>query len=177
MTSDLRAPEGREWRAAAPPNRLTALADRLWRAAYRAAYWGLRLYWWVCFVRTSGVYVAVWVGDEVLLIRNSYRSYLSMPGGGVARGEERAVAGARELEEEVGVPVDARDLVHCGDFMPVVHHQRDDASVYELRLREVPEITVDRREVVWAGLRTPTAALAEELAPVVRLYLEAYVSS
>lgn len=162
----------REWRPASATGALTALASRAWHAAYRLAYWGLRVYWWLFFVRTAGVYVAVWVGDEVLLIRNSYRGFQSLPGGGVARGEDRASAAARELAEEVGISVEPGSLGFAGTYTAVVHHQTDDASVFELAFESPPDVKLDGREVVWAGLCDLETALTRNLAPVVRLYLE-----
>ena len=69
------------------------------RVAYR-----LLLAWW--FVRRpaiQGSYVAVWHGERVLVIRNSYRKSLSFPAGGRARGETLLDAARRELLEEVGI--------------------------------------------------------------------------
>ena len=148
------------------------LVDSLIRAAMRLAY-RLRVAWW--FVRRPalhGPYVAVWHGERVLVIRNSYRRLLSFPAGGRARGESMPDAARRELHEEVGIPAELEELAYYGE---VVHHTRyveDHAHVFELRRETAPEPRVDRREVIWAEFLTPEDALARGVVGPVRLYLE-----
>jgi len=149
------------------------LLDRLWRSAFRVAY-RLRLAWW--YVRRPaihGSYVAVWHGERVLVIENSYRKRLSFPAGGRARGESLLEAARRELGEEVGIAAPIEELTYYGEFVHHSRHAEDHGHVFELRCASAPEVRVDRREVVWAEFLTPDDALARGVVGVVQLYFEA----
>ena len=61
--------------------------DRAWRLGLRVAWLGLRVWWFGARPATHGVYVAVWSGERVLLVRHSYRTGTSLPGGMRRRGE------------------------------------------------------------------------------------------
>ena len=156
---------------------MRGLPDRLWRSAFRVAY-RLRLAWW--YVRRPaihGSYVAVWHGERVLVIENSYRKRLSFPAGGRARGESLLEAARRELGEEVGIAAPIEELTYYGEL---VHHSRyaeDHGHVFELRCASAPEVRVDRREVVWAEFLTPDDALARGVVGVVQLYFESLTRS
>ena len=153
-------------------SRVRELLDSLWRAAMRLAY-RLRLAWW--FVRRPaihGSYVAVWHGERVLVIKNSYRRLLSFPAGGRARGESLPDAARRELCEEVGISSEIEQLAYYGEMVHRTSYVEDHGHVYELRCETAPEPRVDRREVVWAEFLTPEDALARGVVGVVRLYLE-----
>ena len=151
---------------------MRGLLDRLWRSALRVAY-RLQLAWW--YLRRPvihGSYVAVWHGERVLVIENSYRKYLSFPAGGRARGEELHETARRELREEVGIAAQPEELSYYGEL---VHHSRyaeDHGHVFELRCASAPEVRVDRREVVWAEFLAPDDALARGVVGIVRRYLE-----
>jgi 8-oxo-dGTP pyrophosphatase MutT (NUDIX family) len=151
---------------------VSAILDSLWRIAMRLAF-RLRLAWW--YVRRPaihGSYIAVWHGERVLVIRNSYRKLLSFPAGGRARGETLLEAARRELREEVGIHVEPDQLAYCGDFMHDGSYAEDHGHVFELCCPAEPAVSVDRREVVWAEFLTPEEALARGVVGVVRLYLE-----
>lgn len=148
------------------------MRDSLWRIAMRVAY-QLQLAWW--FVRRPaihGSYVAVWHGECVLVIRNSYRKRLSFPAGGRARGETLLDTAQRELLEEVGICAEAEHLAYYGEVVHRVSHAEDHAHFFELRCAAAPEVRIDRREVIWADFLTPEDALARGVVGVVRLYLE-----
>jgi len=151
---------------------MRALLDPLWRSAMRVAY-RLRLAWW--YVRRPaihGSYVAVWHGERVLVIRNSYRRRLSFPAGGRAHGETLLEAARRELHEEVGISAPADQLAYYGELVHHNHYAEDHGHVFELRCASAPEVCVDRREVIWAEFLAPDDALARGVVGVVRLYLE-----
>jgi 8-oxo-dGTP pyrophosphatase MutT (NUDIX family) len=138
------------------------------RIAYR-----LRLAWW--YVRRPeihGSYIAVWHGERVLIIRNSYRRYLSFPAGGRARGESLLDAAQRELSEEVGISAAHADLAYYGEFVYDGRYAEDHGHVFELHCASAPEVRVDRREVVWAGFLAPDEALARGVVGIVEMYLE-----
>ena len=146
--------------------------DRCWRTALVLAYGGLRAYWFAVRPRTRGVYVAVWVQGNLLVIRNSYRPRLSLPGGAVDRGEEVASAAARELREEVGIEVEAGALRFARSYIVNEDYHEDRASFFEIELENEPDIAIDRREVVWAEFRALAGMKRAELVTPLRLYLE-----
>ena len=148
------------------------IAPALWRTAMRVAY-ALQLAWW--FVRRpviAGSYVAVWHGDRVLVIQNSYRRRLSFPAGGLKRGETPRDAALRELREEVGIAAEAAHVVYYGEIVNASGYAEDHAHVFELRCGAAPRIHVDGREVIWADFLSPEDALARGVVGVVRRYLE-----
>ncbi len=146
--------------------------DFCWRAALVVAYAGLRAYWFVVRPETRGVYVAVWVRGNLLVIRNSYRSEISLPGGAVNRGETVAYAAVRELCEEVGIEVEVEALRFARTY--VVNHEfhNDHASFFEIELEHEPVVAIDRREVVWAEFRAAEDVKRDEMVAPLRLYLE-----
>jgi 8-oxo-dGTP diphosphatase len=152
------------------------LLDRLWRSALRVAY-RLQLAWWYLRRPTiHGSYVAVWHGERVLVIQNSYRKRLSFPAGGRARGETLLEAARRELREEVGISTPLEELAYYGEFVHHASHAEDHGHVFELYCASAPEVRVDRREVIWAEFLAPDEALARGMVGVVRLYLESIAS-
>src|SRR5688572_17354680 len=63
------------------PSQQPSLTDRAFQLAYKAAYRLMRAYWTVRKPNTHGALVALWNGGNVLLVRNSYVPYYSLPGG------------------------------------------------------------------------------------------------
>jgi len=161
----------------APTRRtLDALArrtlDAIMRAAYRLGFRLLRVWWRLRHPTLEGVYVAVWHGGRVLLIRNSYQSAESFPSGRRSRGEPPAEAAARELREEVGIEVACAALVHTAEWTLETPLARDHVHVFELHLDAEPRIAIDHREVVWARFETPERARERRLLPAVARYLD-----
>ena len=148
------------------------MRDRLFRMGLRVAYRARLASWFVTRPRLRGAAVAVWHGERLLVIRNSYRRLLSIPAGGLRRREEPLAAALRELREEVGIDAPAAALRYAGEIVTRVAHAEDHVHVYELRVDAPPALRVDRREVVWAGFVAPEEAIEQGLAEYVRLYLE-----
>ncbi len=142
------------------------------RAVYRLAHWGLRLLWFVRRPETTGALVAVWYHGRVLLVKNSYRTQVTLPGGYVKPREDRRTTAARELREEVGISVQPKRLVHAYHGTHLFEHRKDTLDIYELEMPEVPSVVVDDREVVFAEFRTPDEALDMKIVP----HLEDYLS-
>ncbi len=121
--------------------------------------------------RLRGAAVAVWHEGRLLVLRNSYRRLLSLPAGGLRRGEEPREAARRELFEEVGIEVPAAALRYAREIVWRVAHAEDHVHLFELHLEEAPRLRVDGREVVWAEFLAPEEAIARGLTEYVRRYL------
>lgn len=147
------------------------MVDLLWRVALRFAHATLLCWWFLTRPTLEGAFVALWVGERLLIVRNSYRKDLSLPSGGVERGEEPRAAAARELYEEVGIRVAPDDLRAVGSFTLSYEGKRDHSHFFELRLPEPPTIAIDHREVVEAMFLDEAELTSRSLVPHVRAYL------
>lgn len=148
------------------------MINALIRVVYRLAHWGLRLLWLIRRPETTGALVAVWCRGRILLVKNSYRSQLTLPGGYVKAREDRRTTAARELREEVGIQVQPKRLVHAYHGTHLFEHRRDTLDIYELEVDQEPKVRVDDREVVAAEFHSPDEALSLEIVP----HLEEYLS-
>ena len=143
---------------------MTRLLDACYRCAFRTAY-PLAMLWWSLRGNT-GITVAVWVGERVLLVRHSYKPGLRLPGGSVRSGEDPRLAAAREMQEEVGLMVPPNNLRLVGSFRNIYGTD----YLYEIELAVEPELTVDRREIVSAVFAP--AGVARERHQDLRRYLQ-----
>jgi 8-oxo-dGTP diphosphatase len=143
--------------------------------AFQIAFWGahrlLRVTWLIRRPRTSGALVALWHGDRVLLVKNSYRTQYTLPGGYVKPHESEAEAGARELMEEVHVVCEPARLKRVYEGEHPFEFRRDALVILEADVAESPIVQVDNREVVWAGFKSRKEALALPIVPHLREYL------
>ena len=147
--------------------------DPAYRLAYRLAFTLLRGWWFLRRPRTFGAAVALWDGERLLVVRCSYRPGLDLPGGGVDRGEDLAMAAVRELREEVGIAAPTSALGPPIRLQFVANHRRITDTVFAWRPAVAPEPRIDRREIVWAGY-LPRAELAKaELSQGLARYLAA----
>ena len=151
---------------------MNALIDKLWQQGLKAAYW---MHLAVCFVlrpTTHGVYVAIWHGDRILLIKNSYRRCYTFPGGGRKRGEDSAATASRDLHEEISLRFDNDALTFVETHHSRCEFSNDNIDLFEIRLSEEPALRVDNREVVWADFMSVDEALTMPLFPTVLDYLK-----
>lgn len=148
----------------------------LWRVALRIAYQVMLAYWFVFRPETHGVYVAIWHGSRVLLIRNSYKPQQTFPAGGVKRGESDEAAAVRELKEEVGIGLEPTQLRFVGRYVSHAEFKTDKSVVFEARLDELPTMVIDQREVIHAEFIDARDACRRDLVPIVREYMTATIS-
>ena len=152
------------------------MIDRLYRVAYRGAYQMMRVYWAVMKPQVHGALVAIWHNGEILLVKNSYVRYYSLPGGYVHRNETGRAAAIRELIEETGIRASASELRLALDHQHDWEGKREHVEIFELEVATRPTIKVDNREVVEATFFPPKKALELELFEPLRKVIEKRVS-
>jgi len=146
--------------------------DRIVQCIYWVAY-RLHLLWTFVFrPATEGVWIAVWHQGQLLLIKNSYRRFITLPGGGMDNGETPLAAAIRELREEVGIEASQTDLSLYKQYLSLCEFKHDRINLFELELTEQPTIHIDNHEVSWAQITTGQDALKLKLFPTLRVYLE-----
>ena len=141
------------------------------RIAYRAAYMAARCWWFVRRPQTRGALIALWVEGRILLVRTSYRSLYTLPGGFVRRHEEARDAALRELVEELGIVLPPSVLTRVWHAAITFEYRQDTVTVWEATLDVEPSTRVNGCELVWAGWMAPVEALTLPLLPHVRAYL------
>lgn len=146
--------------------------DRLYQLGYKLGYQLVRLLWAILRPTTHGALVVVWRNGSLLLVRNSYVSYYSPPGGYVRGGETTVQAAVRELREETGLDVAPSDLVLAHEETHQWEFRRDHVTMFDLQVKEPVNVEVDHREVVSAGFYTPEEALKLRLFPPLRRRIE-----
>ena len=147
------------------------MLDALWRLALICAYRLACVYWFFRRPTLHGVYVALWHRGRILLIWNSYKSYASLPGGGIGRSESALDAALRELREEAGVAIPAAALREVAEFTHFTSYHWEHARFFEAELESEPALAIDHREVVAARFATPDEALRLSLGLLVMRYL------
>jgi len=153
------------------------LIDLFFRLAYRNAYKLMRIYWAIRHPQVHGALVAIWHDGEILLVKNSYVPYHSLPGGYVSSHETGRDAALRELREETGIRAASSDLKSVIDEHHEWEGKREHIEVFDLDVTERPQIQVDNREVVRAGFFTPEEALKMVLFPPIRRVIEKRMST
>lgn len=148
------------------------MQDALFRLAYRIAFQGARLYWHIFRPPNHGALVAIWHRDKILLVKNSYVDYFSLPGGNVRSQETPKEAALRELEEEIHLTVDGAQLEIALDHHHEWQGRPDHVVIFELDAQEKPTVKVDNREVVAAEWVTAEAALNRNLFPPLRQVIQ-----
>lgn len=147
------------------------LPTRGLQAAYIVAHRMLRAYWFVRRPQTSGSLLAVWHDGELMLVKNSYRRQYSLPGGYMHRGESPVQAASRELGEEVGLHIPPEAIRQTFTAVRDFEFREDKVTISETVLDVRPKLTIDKREVVWAGFLPPNKIRALRLVPHLRDYL------
>ncbi len=138
---------------------------------FKLAYQLKLLYNKIFYPDAYGVYVAVWAEGKILMIKNSYKSYFTLPCGGIKKDESAEQAAVRELLEEVNIQTNAKELSFFSSFLSVFENMHDHINLYELYLKKVPQFNIDNREVIWGEFITLEEALEMDLFPVVHDYL------
>jgi 8-oxo-dGTP diphosphatase len=146
-----------------------ALSLRVRRAAIRAAYAGLRTYWFVARPRIVGVKCVLIHGGEVLLVRHTYgRPGWDLPGGTVRRRELPREAARREMHEELGR--DIEDWTALGELFVNTNHHDDNLHLFQARVedRALELNLTELAEAAWFHPDALPADLARYVRPILR---------
>ena len=147
------------------------LTDKCCRLFLTVAYRLLRCYWYLFRPQTRGVYIAVWYQNQILIIKNSYKTYYTVPGGGINKDEQLNQAALRELREETGIELASDNIVLFCTINDNHEYKQDTVYFWEARVTEKPDIKVDQREVVTASFMNKNDLPNINLSPVVRKYI------
>lgn len=112
------------------------------------------------FVREShGAFLGVWWNHKILIIKNSYVDFRTLPGGGISNGELPNTAAVRECFEEVGIHIDTTNITL--DFVDELQwrNTQNTVWVFFVRIDQLPAIKIDHREVIEATFLSPSEAL------------------
>lgn len=145
--------------------------NRIYQIALKIVFRVAQVYWFLFRPTTFGVHVAVWHNERILIIKNSYRDYYSLPGGYIKRGEDPKVAAARECAEEVNLQIQAEQLTVVGEFFSNKEYKKETVIFFEANLAQNAEFEVDAREVIWGKFLHPSEALSLNLHGFVRRFL------
>ncbi len=80
--------------------------------------------------------------NQLLIIKNNYKDYWSLPGGIVDLGETPRQAAIREVTEEVGITLTVDQV----EFVSVVDRISDEAQTYQFIFQSL--VSVDESEIV-----------------------------
>ena len=148
------------------------LVNAFWRVVYRLGYPCAQFVWQMTGRKGQGAAIAVWHGERLLCVRESYRPRLGLPGGGGNGGETPLETARRELREEVGLALEPGLFREFGLIGYDVGKRPIRDILFEVEIERPLEPRIDRREIVWAGYLTPAEIRRAGMQRGLRLYLE-----
>jgi 8-oxo-dGTP pyrophosphatase MutT (NUDIX family) len=131
----------------------------------------LRVWWYVRRPQTRGAVLALWAGPKLLIVQTSYRRTVSLPGGGLDRGETPVDGVLRELREEVGLTLAPELLRLASEFDQVVEHRRDHVWLFEAEVTAELAVVPDGREILEARWLRPETLAPERVPRFLARYL------
>jgi ADP-ribose pyrophosphatase YjhB (NUDIX family) len=143
----------------------------MWRPAQLLLWPALLVYFLTLGRRRTRVLIAS--GSEILLVQDaislvSDRSTWSLPGGGIARGESPEQSAARELQEELGITVEATSLKLLGTERTADRGIGYKAWFYTVSLPSNTELKLRRHEVKAAAWFDRKELAQQKMSPAVQ---------
>src|SRR5262245_9084843 len=108
------------------------MVDLFFRVAYKDAYRMMQIYWKVLHPQMHDALVTIWNNGEILLVKNSYVRYWSLPSGYMHRGETGREAAIRELLEETGMRAEPTDLKLALDQQHLWEGKHEHIEIFNL---------------------------------------------
>lgn len=104
-----------------------------------------------CFVRRPKVYGAYCIirrDDKVLLIKNSYKDYWTIPCGMVEKDESFLQTAIRETQEEVGINLEPVNVFFRKLILSTTEYKFDHIYIYESKVERNTDPILDQKEVI-----------------------------
>lgn len=157
---------------------MISVYGNLWAGAGRLAYWVVRRAIGLVVRNSHRTRVLVVCGDEYLLVKHwlGDDSWM-LPGGGAHRNEAAIAAAQRELREEIGLQIPAKDFDHRG-----LHFCRDGIfkfsyDLYIVRVVVKPELSLQRIEILSASWFNRNVRPPAKISPEIGVALAHWPSS
>ncbi len=151
---------------------MSSALDLAHRFAYRIGFRLARIVWRLLRPSHQGALVGIHVGPDLLLVRQSYRSEYTLPGGGLKTGEQAADAARRELHEELGLSLAPGSIEPVCTETALWDGRRDTVAFFALSLAARPDLAIDNREIVDTRFVTPQEARGLRLTGPAAHYLD-----
>jgi len=123
----------------------------------------------------NGAYIICQYGEKVLMIKNSYKSYFTIPCGKIDRGESSLEAAQRELKEEVNLDFPLDRFTYIKQVINRTEYKEDHQFYYHVNIdsNSVEQIVPDGLEVTEANLMSKEEIINENIfCPVKNIIFE-----
>ena len=139
--------------------------DRCYQLAFSVAYPMVLQLRRTKLYRYDGVMVAIWFQDKILMVKHSYRDDIMLPGGGVKFREKPNLSVVREMNEELGIVIDASKLKQI-EIRGKTIEGRVTTTLFECEIDHLPKLKIDNREIIFAefvDIRTVETSIQDGL--------------
>jgi len=136
-------------------NPFKPIIDHTFQLGFRCAYRLAKSYWFFSNKTSRGAQVIVYVGENILLVRSSYRNKFTFPGGYIENKETPIETAKRELFEETGIVANENQLVFKEKLTHFNRKRKNINSIFEYRPTSQPTIRIDNREIIEANFYNP----------------------
>lgn len=130
--------------------------NSLWRLLGRTGYVILYPFLALYLRKDERARVVIRYKGKVLLVKHWLGSgRWDLPGGGIHREEEPVVGICREINEELGLKIDPRDIMSIGQYPFREGLMRYRAHYFKIELNKVPELNIQKTEIAAVDWFTP----------------------